>query len=223
MKFRYKIIMIFSFAILCCFAWQIKDKKAVFVMSKIDDKVILLDAGHGGWDPGKVSADGIEEKEVNLEIAKHLQKYLETSGATVLLTRNEDEALGENKKADLNERIAIAREGVVDIIISIHQNSFTQEKIKGAQVFYFKGSPEGESLAKCIQNRLKSTVDENNNRQVKANEEYFILKNDDATTVLVECGFLSNATEKELLNDEKYRRKISWAIYLGIIDYFNSI
>jgi len=223
MKLRYKIIMIFSFVILCCFAWQIKDRKAIFAMSKIDDKVILLDAGHGGWDPGKVSVDGIEEKEVNLEIVKHLQKYLETGGATVLLTRNEDEALGENKKTDLNERITIADEGEVDIIISIHQNSFTQEKIKGAQVFYFKGSAEGETLAKCIQNRLKSTVDESNNRQAKSNEEYFILKNDDATTVLVECGFLSNTAEKELLNDEKYRRKISWAIYLGIIDYFNSI
>ena len=223
MKLRYKFIMIFSFVILCCFAWRIKDSKAISVMSRINEKVILLDAGHGGWDPGKVSIDGIEEKEVNLEIVKHLQKYLENGGATVLLTRNEDEALRENKKDDLKERIAIAEEGEVDIIVSIHQNSFTQEEIKGAQVFYFKNSNEGEKLAKCIQNRLKNNVDEKNNRQAKANEEYFILKNNDATTVLVECGFLSNATEKELLNDEKYRRKISWAIYLGIVDYFNSI
>ena len=186
----------------------------------INLKNIVIDAGHGGWDPGKVATDGSKEKDINLEIAKKLQTYLEQSGSFVLTTRITDTALSESKRDDLKQRKELANSSNIDLLISIHQNSFPSSSVKGAQVFYYDGKDESKVLAECIQERLKS-IDNTNNRVAKANSSYYLLKQTNIPAVIVECGFLSNLEEGELLKSEEYQEKIAWAIYCGILDYYN--
>ena len=182
--------------------------------------VIILDAGHGGWDPGKTGTQGDNEKNINLQIAQKLKQYLEQGGAVVYMTRNSDEALGEKKGEDMKERKRIANESEGDIFISIHQNAFPKGSAKGAQVFYHKQSQEGKKLAEEIQKSLKKYVDDENIREVKENTNYYILKKTELPSALVECGFLSNLEEEKKLNTEEYQQKVAWAIYVGIMNYF---
>lgn len=221
MKFGRSISAIFLSIIICCMVWEYYSLDNIQTMAGIDRKVIMLDSGHGGWDPGKTGVGGSDEKHINLEIANYLQGFLEEGGAIVIISRNSDEALGKTKKIDMNERRAIADESKADILISIHQNAFPQISAKGAQVFYYNGSVEGELLAKKIQDRLVKEVDPNNKRVAKANTDYYILKKMEMPAAIVECGFISNPQEEQLLNDPEYRKKVAWAIYLGIVDYFN--
>ena len=178
------------------------------------------DAGHGDWDPGKVAKDGTLEKDINLKIARYLQSYLEQSGGFVLTTRIDDTALSNKKREDLKERKNIANNENVDLLISIHQNSFPKESVKGAQVFYYVGSKESKKLAECVQDRLKE-IDITNNRVAKENKDYYLLKQTTMPSIIVECGFLSNLQENENLKNDEYQKKIAWAIYLGVLDYFN--
>ncbi|MGN0161153.1 MAG: N-acetylmuramoyl-L-alanine amidase CwlD [Lachnospiraceae bacterium] len=189
-------------------------------------RVVVIDPGHGGEDPGKVGVDGTLEKDVNLKIAKRLQTILEEKGYTVVLTRQQDEGLysatDSNKKvADMRKRCSIIEEAKADAVVSIHQNSFSQEKVHGAQVFYYKYSTEGMNLAQCIQQKIQETVDESNTRSIKDNTTYYMLKHTPCPTVIVECGFLSNYEESKLLCDEDYQQKMAEAIMLGVEQYFN--
>ncbi len=185
-------------------------------------KIVLLDAGHGGWDPGKVSADGVLEKEINLQVMQKLQMYLEQGGAYVLDTRVTDEALGGKKQTDLRERRNLIDEGKEDLFVSIHQNAYPQENVKGAQVFYYADSDGGKRLAEYIQSQLKSFAQPYNNRVAKADSSIYILKKTSIPAVIVECGFLSNLMEKENLSSAEYQERLAWAIYLGILDYCKS-
>lgn len=196
-------------------------KESVDVASlPVQKKSIVVDAGHGGWDPGKVTSGGTEEKNVNLAIATKLQCYLEQGGAIVTTTRVEDVALSENKRTDLKDRKKMGQGDDVDLFVSVHQNAFPKESVKGAQVFYYKNSEEGKILATYIQDRLKEVVDIDNTRVPKANNEYYLLKEATVPSVIVECGFLSNGGEHDKLISEEYQEKVAWAIYMGILDYF---
>ena len=186
------------------------------------DARIVLDAGHGGWDPGKKGTDGANEKELNLAVVGKLAEYLEQGGAEVILTRESDDALGEGKRTDMAERRRIANESGADILVSIHQNAFPSAKVRGAQVFYHNSSGNGKVLAECVQESLRHRVDGSNNRQAKENKDYYILRTTEIPAVIVECGFLSNAEEEKLLNDATYQEKLAWAIYCGILDYFEN-
>ncbi len=186
----------------------------------VNDRCIVIDAGHGGADPGKVAGDGTEEKGINLSIAAKLQAFLEQGGAVVNNTRITDVAVGENKRSDLKNRVALAKSNNADMFISIHQNSFPKSNVKGAQVFYNKNSEESKILAVSIQKRLKEVADNENERVAKANENYYVLKEIDVPGVIVECGFLSNTVEKEKLLSAEYQEKIAWAIYMGILDFY---
>ena len=200
----------------------IRDKsRIVFMNMPVSGKVIILDPGHGGWDPGKAGIYGKDEKDINLMIAEKLRDYLEEGGAEVYMTRLDDSALGKTKSEDMKNRISSAKKGEADIFISLHQNSFPLAAAKGAQVFYYGKSEEGKALAESIQSRLVSFADESNKRLAKENESYYILKKTDIASVIIECGFLSNQDEEKRLNTEQYRDKIAWAIYMGIWDYFN--
>lgn len=192
----------------------------VTAMLPVNTKVVILDAGHGGWDPGKTGTKGENEKNINLQIAKQLKQYLEQGGAVVYMTRDSDEALGEKKGDDMKERKRIANESSGDIFVSIHQNAFPKQSAKGAQVFYHKQSEEGQKLAQEIQKALKTYVDSENTREIKENTNYYILKKTQLPSALVECGFLSNSEEEQKLNSEQYQQKIAWAIYIGIMNYF---
>ncbi len=221
-KKQNKLFFVLIFIIFfCIFNTYRKDSVQTFLQPYYKT-VILLDAGHGGYDPGKVSQDDVLEKDINLAITKKLQTYLEQAGFFVLNTRVDDDALSSEKNEDLKERKKIANEDGASLLISIHQNSFTNENVEGAQVFYYKNSKESEKIAKCIQARLKE-IDKDNDREAKANESYYLLKKTDIPAIIIECGFLSNEEEKNKLVDEEYQEEIAWAIHLGIIDYYKEI
>jgi N-acetylmuramoyl-L-alanine amidase len=107
-------------------------------------------------------------------------------------------------------------------MISIHQNSFPSPSAKGAQVFYYRNSEEGERLAQCIQKAIVEKADNENTRQAKENENYYLLKNTSVPSVIVECGFLSNRAEEAKLNSNEYQQMMAWAIYSGITEYFSA-
>lgn len=200
----------------------IDSRRSVSAMLPVENKVVIIDAGHGGFDPGKTGANGENEKDINLKIASYLQQYLEQSGAVAIITRSDDSALGDSKKADMSCRKSIVNDSGGDILISIHQNSFTSKKAAGAQVFYYKTSTEGKRLAESIQQSLIDTVDSENTRAAKPNSDYYVLRTTEIPAAIVECGFLSNPEEEKKLNDDEYQQKTAWAIYKGILNYFNS-
>lgn len=194
--------------------------------SVINKYVVVIDAGHGGFDPGKVGVGGELEKDINLSIAYKLKEILELNDCEVIMTRETDDGLysasdSNKKSADMKKRVEIIKETQPDIAISIHQNSFTQESISGAQVFYYDKSAQGKQLAEMIQKNLKLTLDNGNNRVAKSNDTYYMLKKSDCPLVIVECGFLSNYTESKLLCDEIYQDKVAWAIHFGVMNYLN--
>ena len=187
----------------------------------------VVDAGHGGVDPGKIGVDDSLEKDINLEIAERLKTILEQQDIQVVMTREEDKGLYEetasNKKAqDLKNRCSLINEGQADCAVSIHQNSYHEEYVKGTQVFYYGNSGDAERLAELIQARLKEGVDPENNRQAKANESYYLLKKTSIPVVIVECGFLSNWEEAKLLQEEEYQNRVAWAVAMGTIRYLDT-
>lgn len=187
--------------------------------------VVVIDAGHGGIDSGKVGLSGIYEKDINLWIAKYVRDYLEKKKIRVVMTRETDQGLykeddAEKKRADMRARIALMNQPEVGLIISIHQNSFTSPESKGAQVFYHVSSKEGESFANRMQEILRSEVDPENHREAKANDSYFILRRSEKPAVIIECGFLSNPEEEKMLASEDYQKKVAKAVSKGILEYF---
>lgn len=185
----------------------------------VENKVIIIDAGHGGFDPGKAGVNGENEKVINLKIAEYLQQYLEQSGAVTIITRNTDDALGNSKKEDMSVRKDIANNSDGDILISIHQNSFTSQSVNGAQVFYYKTSENGKKLADSIQESLCASL--GSKRVAKSNSDYYVLRTTEIPAAIVECGFLSNYSEEQKLNDDEYQQQTAWAIYKGITNYFD--
>jgi len=184
------------------------------------NRVIVIDAGHGGFDPGALSENGVEEQEINLEIALKLQRLLEESGTTTFLTRADSDSVGETKREDMKNRKAIRDIEDSDMYVSIHLNSFPQENVKGAQTFY-SSNEESKKLAELVQNKLKEVVEPNNNRVAKELSTVYLLKNTKNPSIIVECGFLSNKEELTKLQDDTYQEKLAWAIYLGIIDDYS--
>lgn len=187
---------------------------------------VVIDAGHGGHDPGKIGINGVNEKELNLLIAQKLKKYLEANDIKVVMTRESDEGLYDegapNKKVqDMKRRIAVIDEAAPQVTVSIHQNSYPEEYVHGAQVFFYTGSKEGQELAESVQRKLVEKVDPENRRQIKANDSYYLLKKTGTPVVIVECGFLSNAAEAEKLCEDEYQEELAWAIHMGILQYLN--
>ena len=192
---------------------------------------IVLDAGHGGIDGGAVSADGIQEKNINLDIAKRLKAYLEHSGAQVIMTREKDISLHKNdsesiknkKRSDLNARKEMVNNSAAEIFISIHLNHFGQSKYKGAQVFYEPLHAGSIKLAGCIQGEMREALDKDNKRMpAKIGDDKLLFRNLKIPSVIVECGFLSNPGEALLLSTPEYRQKVAYSIYMGILSYFSS-
>ena len=185
---------------------------------------VAIDAGHGGFDPGKVGINNSLEKNINLSIAYKLKNYLEQNDISVLMTRKEDKGLykesDRNRKlADMQKRVTIINSSKALIAISIHQNSFTQENVKGAQVFYYQNSVEGKKLAEILQESLNTSLDNGKDRVAKSNSSYYLLIHTDRPLVIVECGFLSNREEANRLCDDLYQEKIALAINTGVIEY----
>lgn len=190
--------------------------------------VVVVDAGHGGHDPGKIGINKALEKDINLEIVKKLQYYLENDGVTVILTREDDDGLytdsdGNKKQADMRKRCEIIDQSGADLVVSIHQNSYHEENVKGAQVFYYKSSLRGQRLAELVQKRFDFVLGEENRRVIKPNDSYYLLLHTSCPIVIVECGFLSNWEEAERLTGQDYQDRVAWTIYMGIMQYLNEM
>ena len=164
---------------------------------------------------------------MNLRIAFELRKCLREQGFDVVLTRESDEGLYEenssNKKAtDMKRRCKIINETNPVVTVSIHQNSFTDSEVRGAQVFYYTHSDAGKNLAECIQSELAKIPDAHNDRPIKANDKYYMLINTSCPTVIVECGFLSNREEADMLSGGEYQRQIAMSVMTGILDFLQN-
>ena len=186
-------------------------------------KTIVVDAGHGGSDPGMVTEE-LKEKDLNLAIAKMLKTHLEKEGYYVEMTRTEDTGLyqegSRNKKAqDMQNRVAFIAEKTPLLTVSIHQNSYPDPSVKGPQVFYYADSAEGEKLADCIQKQMNERLETENPREAKGNTSYYLLKKSSGVLNIIECGFMTNPQEAASLQDKGYQQKVVEAVGAGITDY----
>ena len=173
-------------------------------------------------------AIGTTEAETNLKIALKVQNLLEQSGATVVLTRSDDEAiydldsktLKQKKISDIHNRVKIGNESQADIFVSIHLNKIPQEQYWGWQCFYKNGDENSIKLAKSLQENLNESIQKENKRVAMKLDTVYIMKHVEIPISIVECGFLSNTEEEKLLLEDSYQDRLAWGIYNGIIDYF---
>lgn len=189
------------------------------------DFTVVVDAGHGGVDPGSIGyKTKVKESEVNLAVAKKLEEKLKKIGIRVIMTRPDEHGLyglstTNYKKRDMQKRREIIEETRPDIVVSVHMNSYVRHNLRGAQVFYDKSSPISETLALSIQDQFAG-------RLVKSDKgiaigDYYMLKCTDSASVIAECGFLSNEEDEKLLISEEYQEKIADCIFVGIVNYLN--
>ncbi|WP_027622495.1 N-acetylmuramoyl-L-alanine amidase CwlD [Acetivibrio clariflavus] len=219
--------------VLTAYIFKVIDFPAIKATNnEVKNKIVVLDAGHGGEDPGAVSDfSGIREKEINLYIAQKVKELLEAENFTVIMTRKDDtlkytegtKKVTEKRRQDLINRKKIMDESGAELVVSIHLNKFPQEQYYGAQVFYPPNSPESKTAAELIQKSLKEIVDPENKRVAMLKKaEIIILKNLKTPTVIVECGFLSNPQEEKKLATVEYQDKLALAIKEGIMKYYEN-
>lgn len=184
---------------------------------------IVIDAGHGGSDPGSIGyKTKVRESDLNLRLSKMLEQKLELAGINVVMTRTTDKSLVEGsgrkwKRQDMEMRKKLIEKTRPNMVISIHQNSFTNHNLRGAQVFYDKTSEISKQIAESIQQEFVLNLDYGNKSTSPG--DYFMLKCSAAPSVIVECGFLSNADEEQLLLKKEYQEKIINSIYVGIVKF----
>ncbi len=217
--FIYSCFLLFLIAV---FPFCHKLSKQVVALHR-NKTTIVIDVGHGGSDPGKVGIQGIKEKDVNLAIARYLKDYLIAEDYTVYMTRETDqglydESVSNKKKSDLSNRIQFLQKKNASCMISIHQNSYPDTIQHGAQTFYYEGREEDKNFAQYVQDSLLA-FDPSNTRQIKSNTSYYILKNAQVPSILIECGFLSNPEETANLTDPNYQKQIAYAIAIGTCRY----
>lgn len=184
--------------------------------------------GIGYPDEGAESEDHITEEAINLNIVLKVQQLLEQAGATVILTRSDEngiydtdlKTIKEKKISDLQNRVKIGNESEADIFVSIHLNKIPQNQYWGWQTFFKKNNEESQKLARSLQQGLNETIQKENKREALKIEDIYIVENVEIPIAIVECGFLSNSEERELLQKEEYQDKLAWGIYVGMMDYF---
>lgn len=193
-----------------------------------DKLQVIIDAGHGGMDGGAVGVDGIIEKDINLSIALKLRDMMELNGIDVIMTRETDRSIHddgitstrEQKVSDIHNRFALTEDNPNAIFISIHQNKFEKSSSSGAQVFYSVNNPESANLAQSMQLTIKEAIQQENERETKpAGSNLYILHNAKSTAIMVECGFLSNASDAALLTNDEYQSMMAYSIFAGLVRY----
>ena len=188
---------------------------------------VVVDAGHGGEDGGATGVHGELEKDINLAIALELQRLLEQHQFQVVMVRDWDTDLSDQnlptvaqrKRSDLQRRLRLVEESGGCVLLSIHQNFFTESQYSGAQVFYSANDPRGEALAEAIRASITEPLQPENTRQNKVGEGVYLLEQCQVPAVLVECGFLSNPEEAAALADPDYQKRMAQAIYNGLVRY----
>lgn len=228
-----RIIILSLLAVISIFACSIvtkrKENTVETVALPVTNKVIVLDARTWStrWTEHKVAL-GTTEAETNLKIVLKVQSLLEQSGATVILTRSDENAiydldsktLKQKKISDIHNRVKIGNESSADIFVSIHLNKIPQEQYWGWQCFYKDGNESSIKLAKSLQQNLNEAIQKENKRVAMKLDTVYIMKHVEIPISIVECGFLSNKEEEKLLLEDSYQDKLAWGIYNGIIDYF---
>lgn len=185
-------------------------------------KSIVIDPGHGGFDPGVSGCTVSREADINLAVASSLAALLREGGAEVLLLRESDRALAGTKSADLSKRVQLAEQAEADIYLSLHCNAFEKDSPwHGAQCFYHAKNAQAGILAECIQNSLKASL-QNTDRTALTHNTTYILKNLTMPAVIVEMGFLSNREEESKLLSSEYQMKMALAIYTAVCRYYAS-
>lgn len=216
-------------ALVVCFIFTLAVCLSVLVQTTVDTQniTVVLDAGHGGIDGGVTGVKtGVKESEINLAIVKKLQTQLEQAGINVVLTRKTDAglyglAVKGFKKRDMQKRKEIIQNAAPTVMVSVHQNAYPRSSRRGAQLFYRKDSANGALLASNIQNELNA-MPECVKQSTPLAGDYYMLNCTDYTSVICECGFLSNAEDEALLLTDEYREKVAFAIYKGVISYLSS-
>ena len=188
-------------------------------MIDVEEIVLVIDPGHGGEDPGKVGVNEALEKDINLKIGMNLKELQEDEGIQVIMTR-EDDQVPDGKMNDLKQRVDLINEVNPQLVVCVHQNSYTNPTVAGPQVFYHGGSDVSEEIAQYIQEELW-LVDAEHQREIQGNENYYMLSETKVPTVIVECGFLSNQEDAEKLVMEDYQMKVAEAIYAGVTKWLD--
>ena len=223
------LIGVLCFSTILCANISNVEKTLLTSGTPATEKVIVLDAGHGKPDEGAESKNGTTEEKTNLEIVLKIQKLLEESGATVILTRSDEnaiydldkETLREKKVSDIKNRVKIGNESQADIFVSIHLNKGDSSNYNGWQTFYKKNDENGKKLATLIQDELKETINIPNNRVAHEIDNIYLIENVEIPITIVECGFISNPQEEQKLLTDEYQNQLAWGIYNGILKYFN--
>lgn len=225
MREKYSLFLLIVIPVLCSIYFH---SEVLSTMgSGTSPSQVVIDVGHGGSDPGKVGINNALEKNINLSIANYLNEYLTTAGYSVTMTRQTDTSLASadaanQKLSDLKNRVELISSCAPMAVISIHQNSYPNETVNGAQVFH-SALPESKLLASCIQQQCVRLLDPENHRQIKENQDYYLFTHTSCPIVIVECGFLSNHKEANLLITEEYQKKTAWAIYMGTVQYLKTL
>lgn len=233
---RYSLfIILFSVIIICLCGFLIyfTAESSIITSSepfKAEDITVIIDAGHGGADGGAVGYDGTAEALINLSVSKDIVEILNSFGIKTVMTRTDENSihsenavsLREQKVSDIHNRMKIMNETDNCIFVSIHQNSFENSTLWGTQVFYSPNTTSSPELADCIQSSVVKLIQPDNKRVIKkCGKSVYLLYNAKKTSVLVECGFMTNKTELDELKTEEYQRKMAFSIAMGIIDYIN--
>ncbi|MBQ8358426.1 MAG: N-acetylmuramoyl-L-alanine amidase [Oscillospiraceae bacterium] len=204
--------------------------RAVTTLAEISDshKYVIIDAGHGGVDGGAVSCTGVDESQINLEIALKLEDLMHLLGIRTVMIRDTDrsvytegETIAAKKVSDIKERVRIVNTTPNALFISIHQNNFQDARYSGTQVFYNNQS-DSKQLATELQTAFRENLNPSNKRQIKKTSGVYLMEHINCTGVLIECGFLSNYQEEAMLRDPDYQRKICSVISITVSRYLNT-
>ena len=225
-----KKVFIVIFCLLSIFSFAFINSKIVSVLNQKmlfpSDRIVIIDAGHGGFDGGAVADDGTMEKDLNLSTAKKLNDMLLLCGYDTVMIREDDISVEEKgsknkKKSDIHHRLKISENFSQAIFLSIHQNSFRQTKSHGAQVFYGVKDKNSQLLADAIQKGIVDLVQQDNTRVTKkAEKNLFLLTNIKNPCAMVECGFITNLQELKLLKDDEYQQKLMFAVAYSLEKYY---
>jgi len=216
---KYHTIIIVSFMIMLFSFYKVD---AIVNDFPLLGKIIYLDAGHGGKDPGAIS-NGILEKDINLIITKKLASELERNGAIVLLTREDDYDLSDpkanlRKRNDLAKRAKLINDSNCDLFLSIHLNAYSSEKWRGLQIFYDDGNSENKKIAEILSEQIKNDI--KNVREIKNVNDYYMYSRVKRPGVLIEVGFITNPDDRYLLRQEDYQKTLVKSITKGVENYF---
>ena len=201
---------------------------AVWASDTEQHSVVIIDAGHGGEDGGATSADGVRESKINLEISLRLNDFLNFLGIETAMIRTTDvsvhtqgDTVAQRKVSDIKNRVNMVEATENALLISVHQNHFSEEKYRGAQIFYAQTQGSAE-LAKMLQETVAQQVDADNRRECIKAQDIYLMNHITCPAVLIECGFLSNYEEAQLLQKETYQKKLIAAFGCCIYKYLEA-